>query len=298
MMDRLLLALLFLLQGVEGSSRHAEDFRFCGERSQTNKSHITYQMQPENIIITIENSADTLKISAPFPPNLVNVPLPDKLGNYRFCLYWYQRDRIFNLTYGRNNYTLSTEAEPSFHFSNPSAPQNRSGVPVLSSVSYAYGKGLRNTSLSSAAVYSFSIRDISRVHEIEEGLRNLANYMKKPTGRKTIAPYERLLRLESDLGQVVFEGESETFGTSTVRATVLKIGPSKASQDLPFMSELEVGREVHGFEVNLPKILFAQMKGRVKNAEKRVVLMDINNKALFQVRAGPWDGNEFGARVQ
>ncbi|XP_065272440.1 adhesion G-protein coupled receptor G1 [Emys orbicularis] len=281
-MDRLLLALLFLLQGVAGSSRHAEDFRFCGERSQTNKSHITYQMRPENIIITIENSADMLKISAPFPPNLVNFSLPDKLGNYRFCLYWYQRDRIFNLTYGRNNYTLSTEAEPSFHFSNPSAPQNRSGVPVLSSVSYAYGKGLQNTSLSSAAVYSFSIRDISRVHAIEEELRTLANYMKTPTGRKTIAPYERLRCLESDLEQVVFEGENKTFGTSTVRATVLKIGPSKASQDLPFMSELEVGREVHGFEVNLPRILFAQVKGRVRNAEKRVVLMDINNKALFR----------------
>nr|XP_023969578.1 adhesion G-protein coupled receptor G1-like [Chrysemys picta bellii] len=155
-MDRLLLALLFLLQGVDGSSRHAEDFRFCGERNQTKKSHITYQMRPENI--TIENSADTLKISVPFPLNPVNFSLPDNLGNYRFCLYWYQRDGIFNLTYGKNNYTLSTEAEPSFNFSNPSAPQNRSGVPVLSRVSYAYGKGLRNTSLSSAAVYSFSIR--------------------------------------------------------------------------------------------------------------------------------------------
>ncbi|XP_065422939.1 adhesion G-protein coupled receptor G1-like isoform X1 [Chrysemys picta bellii] len=282
-MDRLLLALLFLLQGVDGSSRHGEDFRFCGERNQMNKSHITYQMRPENI--TIENSADTLKISAPFPPNLVNFSLPDKLGNYRFCLYWYQKDGIFNLTYGRNNYTLSTEAEPSFNISNPSAPQNRSGVPVLSNVFYAYSKGLQITSLSSAAVYSFSIRATAediRVHAIEKELRTLANYMKKPTGSMTIAPYGRLLRLELDLRQVVFEGESETFGTSTVRATVLKIGPSKASQDLHFMSELEVGREVHGFEVNLPKILFAQVRGRRRNAEERVVLMDINNKALFQ----------------
>ncbi|TFK00276.1 transmembrane protein 65 [Platysternon megacephalum] len=290
MMDCLLLALLFLLQGVDGSSRHAEDFRFCGERSQTKKSHITYQMRPENIIITIENSAEMLNISAPFPPCRVNDPLPDKLGNYRFCLYWYQRDGIFNLTYGRKNYMLSTKAYPSFDFSNPSAPQNRSGVPVLSNVSYAYGRGLRNTSLSSAAVYSFSIHDISKVREIEEQLRNLANYMKNPnkaTGRKTNArAYERLLHLESDLGQVVFEGESETFGTSTVRATVLKIGPSSASRDLPFMSELEVGREVHGFAVNLPRILFAQAKGRGKNAESRVLLMDINGQALFQDQNG------------
>ncbi|XP_043382244.1 adhesion G-protein coupled receptor G1 [Chelonia mydas] len=288
-MDRLLLALLLLLQGVNGSSRHAEDFRFCGERRQTKISRIIYQTRPENII-TIENSAETLKIAAPFP-NFYNYTLPDNLGNYRFCLYWYQRDRIFNLTYGRNNYTLSTEANPSFNFSNPSAPQNKSGVPVLSKVSYAYGKGLRNTSLSSAAVYFFSVRDISKVHEIEEQLRNLSNFMKnpnKPTGRRTNAraPYERLLHLESDLGKVVFEGESETFGTSTVRATVLKIGPSKASQDLPFMSELEVGREVHGFAVNLPRILFAQAKGRKKNTESRVLLMDINSQALFQDQNG------------
>ncbi|CAM2100877.1 unnamed protein product [Caretta caretta] len=288
-MDRLLLALLLLLQGVNGSSRHAEDFRFCGERRQTKKSRIIYQMRPENII-TIENSAETLQIAAPFP-NLVNYTLPDNLGNYRFCLYWYQRDRIFNLTYGRNNYTLSAEANPSFDFSNPSAPQNKSEVPVLSNVSYAYGKGLRNTSLSSAAVYYFSIRDISKVHAIEEQLRNLANFMKnpnKPTGRQTNAraPYERLLHLESDLEQVVFEGESETFGTSMVRATVLKIGPSKASQDLPFVSELEVGREVHGFAVNLPRILFAQAKGRKKNTGSRVLLMDINSQALFQDQNG------------
>ncbi|CAM5092686.1 unnamed protein product [Natator depressus] len=288
-MDCLLLALLLLLQGVNGSSRHAEDFRFCGERRQTKKSRIIYQMRPENII-TIENSAETLKIAAPFP-KLDNYTLPDNLGSYRFCLYWYQRDRTFNLTYGRNNYTLSAEANPSFNFSNPSAPQNKSGVPVLSNVSYAYGKGLRNTSLGSAAVYFFSVRDISKVHEIEEQLRNLSNFMKnpnKPTGRRTSAraPYEKLLHLELVLGQVVFEGESETFGTSTVRATVLKIGPSKASQDLPFMSELEVGREVHGFAVNLPRILFAQAKGRKKNTESRVLLMDINSQALFQDQNG------------
>ncbi|XP_050779247.1 adhesion G-protein coupled receptor G1 isoform X2 [Gopherus flavomarginatus] len=287
MMDRLLLALLFLLQGVDGSSHHTEDFRFCGERNQTKKSYITYQMRPESNIITIENSAEMLKISAPFEPSLVNCHLPDILGNYRLCLYWYQSDRIFNLTYGKNNYTLSTKAHPSFNFSNPSAPQNRNGVPVLSKVSYAYGRGLRNTSLRSAAVYSFSIRDISKVHEIEEELRNLENYMKNPNkaiGRKTSAraPYGKLLRLESDLEQVMFEGECKTFGTSTVRATVLKIGPNKASQDLPFMSELEVGREVHGFAVNLPRILFAQARGRGRNAERRVLLMDINSQALFQ----------------
>ncbi|XP_038224660.1 adhesion G-protein coupled receptor G1 [Dermochelys coriacea] len=284
MMDRLLLALLFLLQGVNGSSHHAEDFRFCGERRQIKKSRIMYQMQSENI--TIENSAETLKIGAPFP-NLENYTLPDNLGNYRFCLYWYQRDRIFNLTYGRNNYTLSTEANPSFEFSTLDKLQNKSGVSVLFNVSYAYGKDLRNTSLSNADVYFFSVRDISKVHAIEEQLRNLANYMKnpnKPTGRKTNAriPYERLLHLESDLGQVAFEGENKTFGTSTVRATVLKIGSSKVSQDLPFMSELEEGREVHRFAVNLPSIVFAKAKGRRKSAERRVLLIDINSQALFQ----------------
>uniref|UniRef100_A0A8C0J9Q0 Adhesion G-protein coupled receptor G1 n=1 Tax=Chelonoidis abingdonii TaxID=106734 RepID=A0A8C0J9Q0_CHEAB len=275
MMDRLLLALLFLLQGVDGSSHHTEDFRFCGERNQTKKSYITYQMRPENNIITIENSAEMLKISAPFEPNPVNYHLPDKLGNYRLCLYWYQSDRIFNLTYGKNNYTLSTKAHPSFNFSNPSAPQNRNGVPVLSKVSYAYGRGLRNTSLSSAAVYSFSIH----------GTALFPPTRSRPT-LCSFFPKRELLRLESDLRQAMVEGECKTFGTSTVRATVLKIGPSKASQDLPLMSELEVSAEVHGFAVNLPRILFAQAKGRGRNAESRVLLMDINSQALFQDQNG------------
>uniref|UniRef100_A0A8C3RU63 Adhesion G-protein coupled receptor G1 n=1 Tax=Chelydra serpentina TaxID=8475 RepID=A0A8C3RU63_CHESE len=270
MMDRLLLALLFLLQG----NILPEDFRFCGERSQTNKSRIIYERKTENMI-TIENSAEALRISAPFPTPK-NCLLPNNLGNYRFCFYWYQSDRIFNLTYGRNNYTLSTEAEPSFDFSNPRPPQNKSGVPVLSNVSYAYGKGLRNTSLSSAAVYSFSIRGTV------ESTCSLT--LCRPT-LCSFFPKRKLLRLESDLRQVEFEGENETFGTNTMPATVLKIGPSKASQDLSFVSELEVGREVHGFEVILPKILFAQARGRRMNA-KRVVLIDINSQALFQDQNG------------
>uniref|UniRef100_A0A8C0J7J2 Adhesion G-protein coupled receptor G1 n=1 Tax=Chelonoidis abingdonii TaxID=106734 RepID=A0A8C0J7J2_CHEAB len=221
------LTVRFCVTGVDGSSHHTEDFRFCGERNQTKKSYITYQMRPENNIITIENSAEMLKISAPFEPNPVNYHLPDKLGNYRLCLYWYQSDRIFNLTYGKNNYTLSTKAHPSFNFSNPSAPQNRNGVPVLSKVSYAYGRGLRNTSLSSAAVYSFSIHALAA-----------------------------LLRIPATL----------------LRAL------------LGFV--LQVGREVHGFAVNLPRILFAQAKGRGRNAESRVLLMDINSQALFQDQNG------------
>uniref|UniRef100_A0A8C3RWT7 Adhesion G-protein coupled receptor G1 n=1 Tax=Chelydra serpentina TaxID=8475 RepID=A0A8C3RWT7_CHESE len=254
--------------GVNGSSHHAEDFRFCGERSQTNKSRIIYERKTENMI-TIENSAEALRISAPFPTPK-NCLLPNNLGNYRFCFYWYQSDRIFNLTYGRNNYTLSTEAEPSFDFSNPRPPQNKSGVPVLSNVSYAYGKGLRNTSLSSAAVYSFSIRGtVESTSVMHTGPWPRLDAVRSSAGVKQRSS------ADADLPQRMFWSVS----AASPRA------PATLLRDALLGFVLQVGREVHGFEVILPKILFAQARGRRMNA-KRVVLIDINSQALFQDQNG------------
>ncbi|XP_067408516.1 adhesion G-protein coupled receptor G1 isoform X2 [Emydura macquarii macquarii] len=293
MMDLLLLALLLLSQGVHGSHRHEADFRFCGDRQQKNQSWLIYEKQAENI--TIENSAEMFKIRAPFPANLENVSLSAVLGPYRFCIYWYQRDSSFNLTYGKSNYTLSTKADISLCFSTASTTQNKSGIPVLFNVSYAHDEGLQNASLRSAAVYSFPFHDCKvrsvRVPDIEQELRNLENYMKKvttPTGRHTRprAQYEKLLHLESNLREVEFEGENKTFGTSTVRATVWKIGSSKASQDLPFTSKLEAGKEVQGFAVNLPSLLFAKAKRWQRSPETRVLLVEINSQALFQNQNG------------
>uniref|UniRef100_A0A8C8RM18 Adhesion G-protein coupled receptor G1 n=1 Tax=Pelusios castaneus TaxID=367368 RepID=A0A8C8RM18_9SAUR len=287
MMDLFLLALLFLLQGLHGSCSHKDDFRFCGTRNQTNQSQLVYEKQAKNIII--ENSAAMLTIRVPFSAITTNCSLPKPLGPYRFCIYWHQRNSTFTVTYGgTTNCKLNTMANSSFCFSNINI-QNTSNAPLLFNVSYTQNEGLWNTSLRSAAVYSFhaencKVRSI-QVHDIEQELKELEGYMNNPIkgkhGRRS-APYEKLLHLESNLRKVEFEGENKTFGTSSVRATIWKIGSSRASQDLPFMSKLEAGKEVHGFAVNLPSVLFRKAKGRRGNAETRVLLVDMDSQALFQ----------------
>ncbi|XP_074865313.1 adhesion G-protein coupled receptor G1 [Carettochelys insculpta] len=299
-MDCLLLALLFLLQGAYGSRHKAEGFRFCGERTQRKKSHLVYESKAENI--TIENRAERLMISAPFPANPENrsLNLQESLGKYLFCLYWYKEDRKFILAYGGTNYTLSDTAEPSFDFSTNVTVQNTSGDPVLNRVSYSHDKSRLNNSLSSASSFSFRLhasaeavsgaRSVS-VHEVEKHIMKLENDMKnpnKPTGRQAKArtSYDKLLHLESDLKQVTFAGGRKTFGKSAVRATVWKIGPNQASQDLPFTSPLEADRAVQGFAVTLPSILFAPGRVRERNADTRVLLLDINSQAFFQDQNG------------
>lgn len=55
---------------------------------------------------------------------------------------------------------------------------------------------------------------------------------------------------------------------------------------------------MQGFAVNLPSLLFAKAKDWQRGPETRVLLVEINSQALFQVPT-PWPkaGSEFGARV-
>uniref|UniRef100_K7FHG3 Adhesion G-protein coupled receptor G1 n=1 Tax=Pelodiscus sinensis TaxID=13735 RepID=K7FHG3_PELSI len=255
-MERLLLALLFLLQGLcnaglHGSSCCADNFRFCGDRNQTKQSRLVYETQEANI--TIENSPEMLKISAPFPTaSVFNSSLQQHLGKYRFCLRWCKEKRRLLLTYGGTDYILSNTTESSFSVSCAPSLSNKTRDSLLFNVSYTHDKAA-NSSLGSAAVYSFQLRgpagDPGRAsavteNKIVEELTSLGNSMKNPSraaGRQTNAldSYQKLLRLERNLEQVEFKENNKTFGNSTVRATVWKLKPSRDPQDLSFTSTLK-----------------------------------------------------------
>ncbi|KAF7242715.1 Adhesion G-protein coupled receptor G1 [Varanus komodoensis] len=161
---------LFLLQGICGSGRHGEDFRFCAERMQTEKGHLRYKSQ-ENAI-SIANSASELAVSAPFSPERqqnTNIsesrtwPLPELPGSYRFCVYWFQHARIFMLSYGSTkNYTLSKGAAYFLNSPNISGEATEGGTRLLFNVSYAFDKGWQNKSLPSSSAYFFRFTELCK----------------------------------------------------------------------------------------------------------------------------------------
>ncbi|XP_053127496.1 adhesion G-protein coupled receptor G1 [Hemicordylus capensis] len=290
-----LLTLLSELQGIHGSNKPEYDFRFCGWRNHSKKSQIQYAFQDG--AIKIANGADVLSISAPFSledkgSNLEpgTWDLPDHKGTYRFCVYWSRDTRLFSLTYGiTNKYNLSTKAYYSLCHSIVSEDPNQASGDVIFNASYTTSKLIHNQSLPNASVYSFVFRDEqtscvqdSDVAELQKKLE--AGLKHSIKGRKGIlrTSHKELQRLESDLGVVRFEGENKTFGKGTLlQATVFRIPQEKTSRDLSIESKLEENKEVHGFEVSLPKNVFAKSKGRSRSGERRVVLMDISSQIPF-----------------
>lgn len=293
-----------LLLGISGTKDHEEDFRFCGDRMQTTKSSIYYEMRKDTpMSIFIVNSDSGLNITAPFPPfpndaspsGPVRVPLQGSPGPYRFCLYWIRNIQQLVLKYGSKNYYLSTNASYSLCSLNISKEEtNYTGTPILHNVSYALKKVSSNTSLPNFMGYNFIIKDSGKCghtspgeHDTEKLRKNLERALTpyKQGRKRTPRPsYQQLQDLESKLGLMKFDGQNKTLGEGTVlRAHILRIPLDRASPGVSFKSELEEGNEVHGFEVSLPKILFEKVKGRHKqNKEMRVVLMDITSQVPFR----------------
>ncbi|XP_013912000.1 PREDICTED: G-protein coupled receptor 56-like [Thamnophis sirtalis] len=166
-----LLSAFFQLQGVHGMGSHKEDFRFCAERRQTVGGHIRYDTQQD--AITISNGADGLNISAPFPPGpQQSWALPSHLGTYRFCVYWFQDDHLFNLTYGiTHSYQLSNQANYSFSSLNFNYEGSKDGPDLLNNISYAFNDGFDNRSLPSMTRYKFFL-DFRKIDQKEALVQN------------------------------------------------------------------------------------------------------------------------------
>ncbi|NXU99274.1 AGRG1 protein, partial [Cettia cetti] len=276
--------------GVGASGRGEEDFRFCGDRNQTQESSVIFQHGPA--AISIENTAQALIIKRPFLPKWRNsyykYSLPPTLGRYRFCVYWFESNRTLRLAYGKQSIPLGGDPSSSTPWGQESQKTERTKANLFN-VSYIT-KGGKNTSLEAKAEYFFPASPERKPvweQDVEEQLTTLDNLIAQPLVPATGAREQQRLRrklgeLEKMLAKVELEGQNQTFGEATVHATVLRVQPSRAPQHLTFASQREESGEVQGFTVNLPSSLFMMVKEKEEVVEHRVLLMDINRQTMFQ----------------
>ncbi|KAH0619460.1 hypothetical protein JD844_000108 [Phrynosoma platyrhinos] len=203
-----LLPLIFQFPGIRGNDTNKEDFRFCADRKQTEKGHVHYEMQKN---ISIVNRVDGLDISAPFPPDHPSgsktCALPKRLGSYRFCAYWFQDARLFILSYGGTNYTLSTQANYPLYSPNITGTPKESNGHRLHNVSYAFSKGSHNTSLASSSAYDFTFTDSGKVgpNDLEKVLKQTEEALKKLEAAMRIPDDEEVRGFEVTLPKYVFQ---------------------------------------------------------------------------------------------
>lgn len=289
-MKVLLLLLLSPLQGVGAHGHREEDFRFCGDRNQTQESSVIYEHGPA--AISIENTAQALIIKKPFLPNWRNssykYSLPSTLGRYRFCLYWFESNRTLRLVYGKQSIPLGGDPSSSIPRGQESQKTGRTRACIFN-VSYVI-KGGKNTSLEAKDEYFFPAPPGSMPvweQDVEQQLTALDKLLAQPPAPATGATEQQRLRrklgeLEKMLAKVELEGQNQTFGEATVHATILRVQPSRAPQHLTFASQREESGEVQGFTVDLPSSLFMMVEEKEEVVEHRVLLMDINRQTMFQ----------------
>ncbi|KFR02945.1 G-protein coupled receptor 56 [Nipponia nippon] len=286
-MKVLLLLLLSPLQGVGANGHWEEDFRFCGDRNQTQNSSVIYEDSPDTI--SIENTVQALIIKTPFLPSRRNssykYSLPPALGRYRFCIYWFKANRTLRLAYGKQSFLLGGDPSSSITRGKETQKTERTSTSIFN-VSYI-SRGGKNTSADSASEYSFPESMPVWEQDVEDQLTALDSLIAQPSVLATGATEQQMLRrklgeLEKMLAKVELKGQNQTFGKATVHATVLRVQPTRAPRHLAFASQREEGGEVHGFAVDLPSSLFVTANEREEVVEHRVLLMDINSQTMFQ----------------
>lgn len=288
-----LLSLLFLVQGAHGGGPR-EDFRFCGQRNQTQGSRLHY-LQTQELHISIRNSEDALTIHAPFPavPGASRA-FPEPRGLYHFCLYWTRHPGRFHLRYGKHDFLLSDRASDLLCFQHQR--ESRAQGPLLLATSVSSWWSPQNTSLPGATGFTFSFHKPTEkaspnaswdMCDLKKDLGMLSQLLRHPlkSSRRpssTLAS-QQLQSLESKLASVRFPGDSVSFEEDLVNATVWKLQPSASLQDLHIHSRQEEEQsQVREYSVLLPRALLQQGKGRRGEAEKRLLLVDFSSQALFQ----------------
>lgn len=146
---------LLLVQGAhEGSSR--EDFRFCGQRNQTQESSLRYERTAE-LHISIRNSEEALTVHAPFHgAHPASWPFPHPRGLYHFCLYWDRRAGHLRLRYGKSDFVLSHQASDLLCFRHQESVAQ--GSPLFATSVRSWWSP-QNTSLPRAAGFVFSFHN-------------------------------------------------------------------------------------------------------------------------------------------
>ncbi|XP_004468568.2 adhesion G-protein coupled receptor G1 [Dasypus novemcinctus] len=285
------LGLLLLAQGTCGGGTQ-EDFRFCSQRNQTHTSRLQYE-ETEELHISIKNSEEALRIRAPFPgvPEASQV-FPGPKGLYHFCLYWSHHSGTLHLRYGKRDFLLSDRASDLLCFLHQK--ESPAPDPPLLATTVKSWWSPQNTSLPSASGFTFSfLRPPQKAShnasvgmcELKRDLQLLSQLLKHPakSSRRPTPSGQHLQSLESKLSSVQFTGSKVSFEEDRVNATVWRLPPSAALQDLHLHSRLEEEQgEVLEYSVLLPRELFQRTKGRREEAEKRLLLVDFSSQALFQ----------------
>ncbi|NXR41700.1 AGRG1 protein, partial [Zosterops hypoxanthus] len=274
--------------GVGASGHREEDFRFCGDRNQTQESSAIYQHNPANI--SIKNTAQALIIKSPFLPknSSYEYSLAPALGRYRFCIDWFESNRTLWLVYGKKSILLGRDPASRIPWGQENQKTEGTGAYIFN-VSYII-KGGKNTSMDAKAEYSFHAPPGSIPvwkQDVKEKLTALDNLIAQPLAPATGSMEQQRLRrqlgeLEEMLAKVELEGQNQTFGEATVHATVLRVQPSQTPQHLTFASQREQSGEVQRFTVDLPSSLFMMVKEKEEEVEHRVLLMDISRQTMFQ----------------
>lgn len=290
----LLLSLLLLVQGArDGGLR--EDFRFCGQRNQTQRSSLRYEPWTQ-LRISIENSEGALTIHAPFPAvSSASQVFPEPRGLYHFCLSWNRHAGKLHLLYGKKDFLLSDQASGLLCFGNQE--EILAQGPPMFATSVRSWWSPQNTSLPSAAGFTFSFHNPPQkashnasvdICELKRDLQLLSQLLKTPhknSRRPSSTPSlasQQLQSLESKLTSLRFTGDTVSFEEDQVNATVWKLQPTAGLQDLHIHSRQEEEQsEILEYSVLLPRVLF-QTKGRRKEPAKRLLLVDFSSQALFQ----------------
>lgn len=160
--------------GAHGGSPR-EDFRFCGQRNQTQRSQLHYSQIPE-LHISVRNTDEALTIRAPFSA-VPELPLlfPEPRGLYHFCLYWSRHTGRLHLRYGKNDYLLSSEASSPLCFRKQEHSLEQGALLLATSVSS--WRSPQNTSLPGAASFRFSF------HSKEQKDAGMGGKMESPSPR-------------------------------------------------------------------------------------------------------------------
>uniref|UniRef100_A0A8D0F6E3 Adhesion G-protein coupled receptor G1 n=1 Tax=Strix occidentalis caurina TaxID=311401 RepID=A0A8D0F6E3_STROC len=244
-----LLFLLLVVRRVGASSRREEDFRFCGDRNQTQNSSVIYEHGPATI--SIENTAQALIIKRPFLPNRRNsyykYSLPPALGRYRFCIYWFKANKTLRLAYGKQSFLLGGD---------PSSSITR-------------GKESQKTERTSTSIFNVSVSSPAHSLAISRSLVVSQYVLQSPEAAPSTQGRTRPL------------GRPPCTWVLGSLPWCLTHGHHLATSLLT-SSSLQEGGEVHGFAVDLPSSLFVTAKEREEVVEHRVLLMDINSQTMFQ----------------
>nr|KAF6318159.1 adhesion G protein-coupled receptor G1 [Pipistrellus kuhlii] len=295
----LLLGLLLLVQAPASSGAQAagsrEDFRFCGQRNQTQKSRLIYEQQQTPLHISIQNAEHALTVRAPFP-GVAAHRFPDPRGLYHFCLSWNRHAGELHLLYGKHDFLLSDRASRLLCFQ--SQEQSLAPGPHMLATSVSSWWSPLNTSLPSAAGFTFSFHNPPQkashnvsvdMCELKRDLQQLSQLLKAPgkaPRRPSATPTrssQQLQSLESKLTSLRFPGDTVSFEEERVNATVWKLQPTAGLRGLHLHSGQEEGPgEVREYSVLLPRALFQKAKGRRGEAAQRLLLVDFSSQALFQ----------------